>query len=130
MDRYLESHLLGLFPELSQWASLDAGTRLWIYEQLNQREKAWVQNVLMKKPEQALRLWELRPCDDSRHHECPECHQIPEFIPGSDQLVCMNLECPYVRDSKPGFETPWMGTNHVKKSDASCGELRWDSWDW
>jgi hypothetical protein len=130
MDMYLEIYLLQKFPELGDWVNTPLETRIELLESMNLRERAWVQIHLQKNPEGARKLWNQRSCDNPQHHVCPSCGSIPDAIGAGIDLVCSNIRCPQVYDWGDGDRShPWMGHNHVKPSDDTCGDLRWDSWD-
>ncbi len=131
MDRYFEKHLLETYPELQDWKRTPTHVRLEIYTLLSDRGRAYVQMHLMDRPEEAKKIWANRACDNPEHHACPNCGTIPTVIGGDLDLVCLNTKCPIVLAyADPESAHPWTGYNHVKASDASCGDLRWDSWDW
>ena len=130
MDVYLELYLKELYPEFNKWSETPIQVRMEIYSELNDREKAWVQLHLMNNPALAKEIWQSRMCDAVFHHVCPECGERPEVVGGDLDLVCVNLDCPYVKNaSDPELAHPWMGNNHVMPSDENCGDYRWDSWD-
>ena len=132
MDWYLGHYLTQTYPELDEeeWKKTPDSTRVEIYTELNQREKAWVQIHLNNNPDLAKKLWLERECDELTHHVCPECGMVPEIMDGGGAFICLNLKCPY-RDLSidPEDPMPWYGFNHVKPSDSYCGFQRWDSWD-
>jgi hypothetical protein len=130
MDMYFERHLKENFPELDNWAMTPMQDRLEIYEALTDRGRAWVQIYLMRRPEKAQEIWQHRECDNTLHHACPDCGSTPEAVGSGMSLVCLNTQCSNILNSwDPENAHPWMGHNHVRPSDESCGGLRWDVWD-
>lgn len=130
MDFYFERYLKEKYPELANWSKTPLDVRVEIYELLSDRGRAWVQINLMNRPDRAEEIWNRRECDNLLHHRCPDCDSIPEGVGVGLPLVCTSAQCPTIVNAwEPENAHPWMGHNHVSPSDASCGDLRWDSWD-
>ena len=128
VDKYLGKFIIEAYPEVDEWSRLSTAERYNIFVKMLPRERAWVLIEKMGKIEEAKKFWVERFCQNERHHRCPNCQSFLEFvIHDYDQYLCPNDECPYMSEEAPN---PWMGCNHTEESDDSCGDYRWDTWDY
>ena len=128
LDKYLGKYILEIYPEVDYWENLPTALRYNIFVKMLPRERAWVLVEKMGKIDEAKKFWTERFCGNERHHKCPHCNSFLEVIMWeADVYSCNNRKCPYVSQEGPH---PWTGCNHTEASDDSCGDFRWDQWDY
>jgi len=128
LDKYLGKYILEVYPEVDEWANLSNAERHNILVRMLPRERAWVLVKKMGKIDEAKKFWTDRFCENESHHKCPHCNSVLEFIIlDATEYVCPNHMCTYMTEERPN---PWFGCNHTEVSDDSCGDYRWDHWEY